>query len=528
MPLSQESISKFPLINTPRHDAQRHFLGEFSRIGLLRKLGARRIDVDTAARTRRARESRDEQTHTIARRLRAGGIEAERHDFTDVVALGAISDQTATVSDRWRNINFLPAMQVTHGARHRAELGSYLSQHPKGSYCQYFVLTGGERCTIAEIPRRFSEMTRSLSRFVNRARTEWPFAEFVARQNEVTINEDRLAHPHINVAVIFLNRVQESTLIEFTNALRSALGGWVKNNRRIKSIDEFVKYSVKFGIELDDEGIERGCSSRRESVLNALQPDLFDHADNRGDYLVSLYHSTFKSRAFAAFSRFADWRRDLRARRLVPRRIGDDFALVRMCPYRPRKKMSDEQTGHIGRTGRAENILLNWAMPHAHGDTGTLIEPTIRILNFTPTPDSADGRDRLMVIRDLQNHLRTACNEAEAARQPRIDDKVVDLAEARAKRAERYEGARSAALYRSHKHDNCPPNTFTPIGLRDEYLHHESGAVFTKSEAEAYGYQPPPSLYGPEPISFQEFLGYFGPASSFKSPEPQQLSFLIA
>lgn len=450
-------------------------------------LGTRVISVEEAERSRRARARREAQTEAMARRLRASGIEVQRKDVGPVVALGAITGEILPVENRWRNVNFLPSMQMVHGAKHRAAMGAYIAQHPKGRFTQYWVLTGGERCEIAEVDKRFAEMTRALSRFVHSAKTEFPWVEFVARQNEVTINKDRMAHCHINLALIFLEAVEKSALIEFSEKMRSVLGGWVKNNRKIKSIDEFVKYTTKFGIQIDEHGDERGSTETRADVLDSLQLDLFDVARGRtDDYLSDLYRAMYKRRNFGAFGEFAKWRRQLGEDRVVPRRIGDDYVLVEQCPYRARAK-NDAQNRADGEF-KAENLLLNWAMPHSHGADGTVVEPTLRVIGFTNDPATPAGIERLAIIRDLADRLRAAVQPLQA----KPADNVVLLAEERAKRA---------PLYGSHKHDNCPEKVcplppalpiFESIPDSNSVVHVPSLAVMTREQAEAAGFVPTP------------------------------------
>lgn len=327
-------------------------------------------------------------------------------------------------------------MQHAHGAAKRAQLGSYLSRHPKKRFCQFWVLTGGERVEAAGVRKRFARMTRALSKFIAYAKVEFPWVEFVARMNEITVDADKTCHPHINLCAIFLQAVPREELLRFSEGLRKAMKGWVYNARSIKSVDEFIKYTTKFGISIDEDGNERASSSKRSAVIESLQPDLFDVADGKNeDILATLYREQFHARAFAAFGPFAEYRRRLEERRLMPKRVGDDYMLIRKSPYRARQKKDGtvDQSEQVN----VENLFLAVSMPHPHGVAGTLIEPTLRIIGYTESPTTEAGRDRLAAIRAVQERLRLALIETPAPKDVPLSDNVVDLAAARAARAER-------------------------------------------------------------------------------------------
>ncbi len=452
-------------------------------------IGSRTISVEEAERTHAAKRKREQQSETIAKRLRAAGIEVERKDVSPVVCVGALSGEAKPVTNRFVNNNMIPAMQAVNGAPQRASLGAYLAQHRRGQNAKFFVLTNGERCNAKQLKGRFSELSRDLSRFISRARTEWPDVEFVARKNEVTINKDRLCHPHANVCVITQRYMPDEEWLAFNAALRQAIGGWVYGARQIQSVDEFVKYSVKFGIEIDEEGDELASESRRDEVLEATQQDLFDFADGQQDVLVELYKQLYRGKSFAAFGDYARWRKSLEEQRVVPKRLGDDYVLVKMCPYRPKTKRGEGEGQ--GDTTKAENVLLNWSMPFAHGENGTLVEPTLRVIGYTTDPQTPEGEERLLLIEALTEKLQDACQGAAARKAAVATGAVADLDAARAARK----------TYSPHMHDNCPTASgpgsnrslpkFESIEGTNNVIHRESVTVMTVAEAEKHGYQPP-------------------------------------
>jgi hypothetical protein len=437
----------------------------YARLAAIGKIGVREITEELRDKMRAARDLRDSQSHLIAERLIELGVKAMRKNT--MRNLGVVSGETAGEAETFGNCNLFPSIQHLNGSINRAALGAYLNAHRKGDYARYYVVTGGDRVHRTQIRARWRAMSRRLSKFIHRCAPEFPWVEFVCRSNEVTLADDASAHPHFNVILIFNRYVEEMELIEFQQKFREAMKGWVRDAGRIRDIEEVIKYTTKYACaESANAANDRGekASSTADELKRAVR-GLLDLQAEEGEEspLLTLHHQLYKVRRFEAFGAFRDFRRDYKNRRLIPRRIGEEYGFIKMSKYAARPEKSTA-------SAHEENKLISVTMPRPLGKSGTLIEPALVVSNYTAEPTTAAGRDNLAKLRAARLRVLAVLDpkwteaaglDPEAAAQATApgdldvsDFETGELIELRKSRAEK--PAAPAPVYLQHMHDNCP------------------------------------------------------------------------
>jgi hypothetical protein len=219
------------------------------------------------------------------------------------------------------------------------------------------------------------------------------------------------------------------------------MGGWCRDAGRVEDINEVIKYTFKYA------SAERENEKGSAQDLDRIVCGLLDLKPMPGevDPVLTIYKQLHKARLFATFGDFKKFKARYKDKRLMPCKVGDEYAMIKKAAYRPR----------VEGEGRSENKLISICMPRPLGENRLLIEPSLAISNYEPFPKTETGRRNLVLIERARAMVVSVLTpEWQAASGVAIppDMRPADLSVGEFEASDA--PAPETVLYRSHKHDN--------------------------------------------------------------------------
>ena len=167
-------------------------------------------DPDKTKKRAIEKRQRAKNTHTLAMRLREGGLDAFRPDncaFWRYYIHTRLWEQIP----QYRRICFLPLVAASLRAEQLAALEYFLDRHP---FCRFWTFTNGPRCKTSDLNRRLKSLFRHLSDLNRELRNRYG-VEIIFRSAELGTldgkdggqivfdeNGNPLWHPHVHCVVI--------------------------------------------------------------------------------------------------------------------------------------------------------------------------------------------------------------------------------------------------------------------------------------------------------------------------------------
>lgn len=323
-----------------------------------------------------ARALIDRQTEEIAKKLALAGIDLYAPPTSEPVFL--LGELTGSVeqscSTKYRHCLFLPSVAKRERAGQLRRLEAYLSNHPRGTYARYLVVTNGVR--IPWFHPDFRQIVRSFQSRIGtfaRIALERFGIEVVVRSTEMTLNKNVSGsgvHLHANIVYIppYLKDDGFSRFIKFAQNYFKA---HVRDNKRIQKLEEIVKYITKPSVSAAER--QRGGVGMSE-----LTPD----------ELAWLHNGVSGLHIFQPYQLFRAYCAEIREKRQKLYKLGDGSLVRVQCPDK-------EERGPA--SGSRENIIVGRTLPSAR--FSHIREPVSIVLNFNPNPVTADGKRRLSELK---------------------------------------------------------------------------------------------------------------------------------
>jgi hypothetical protein len=292
-----------------------------------------------------------------------GGIRARLS-----VAMSAIGNATGGIDseDCYRAIRFLPLIAQRERRPVLNALRYFQRNDPSGAHLRYAVITAGRRVPAwGDLRGAMAHLHRQVSRWAHDADRDWGM-EVLYRGTEFTRDGGPSYHPHANVLYVPRRPMSKAKWAAFLKWSHMRLGAHWRDNGRLKDADEAIKYPFK-PAELDDAP---------------------------GDELVWLWWETHRMKFAQPMGAFAEFRRQLQRDgqkvAMVNRRGGARLEIVTKSKRDPLDEKAESDP-------RRENLILCRTAPQFR--FGPFAEPITMVANYTDQPTTAEGRQRLAIIR---------------------------------------------------------------------------------------------------------------------------------
>ncbi len=377
-----------------------------------------------------------QQTERMADILKRCGVQVRAPDRAMSLVRPA-GDGSFLVEDleAFRNLNLLPSVQKNNRRKALRWLEAYLQQHARSQYLRYYVITSGERCALDQVRARHAWLTKRMNRW--RRKVLIPKGiEIVAWGIELTIDADRTAHVHANVALI-PPKLSEADLEALYAETSAIFGTHWRDAGRITNLKEFLKYTVKFSVSASKTGEK--VDSDLFSLLDIAPSESID--GETGEVTTThpvkvLYDQLFRRRLFHPIGEFAEFIKSHREAGLKPVHIGDDWFMAPKLPVPERPKRND--------SGVVDNIVCAVCAPRPFEEGGAPL-PSAIIRNFSADPESPAAIERLERLMELFSFYQDETSERLAAYEESFGE--------------------AAPLYSSQGHFNCVRELGSEAGL---------------------------------------------------------------
>ena len=312
-----------------------------------------------------------EQTARMADALEQfGGIRA-RMPFR----VTAVGNATGEIDDEecYRAIRFLPLIAQRERRPILNALRYFQRHHSLGANLRYAVITAGQRVPAwGDLRGAMARLHRQVSRWAHDASHEWGI-EVVYRGTEFTRDNAPSYHPHANVLYAPRRVMSKARWSAFLRWSHSRLGAHWCDNGRLKDADEAIKYPFK------------------PAELNSAP----------GGELVWLWWETHRMKFAQPMGAFAEFRqqldRDGQKVAMVNRRAGARLEIVARSKRDPLEEKAEADP-------RRENLILCRTVPQFR--FGPFAQPITLVVNYTDQPTTAEGRQRLAIIRQWNSQAR--------------------------------------------------------------------------------------------------------------------------
>lgn len=344
------------------------------------------VDLEKWQAGRKLNEALEEETLAMAHRLEKLGIETVKNVGGRMFMVGMASGKAEEIIP-WRNVNFLPAVARSNRQRMLKHLTYFTEKNPE---TRMFVVTTGRKCSAYDLPRRISELHRSLSKFAASDYVKKLGIEIVFRATEFTISDTQKNEDGKDVpAFVLANRIQR-TNEKFEPSLTTFdtyKGHWFHPHAHVLLVprrpltrlqwDHFQeRASLHFGaIVLRPEKLVKP----EEAVKYCFKPGdamrLYDWE------LLHIYRKTRKMHLVQPMGRFRALLADLKQRsvKLGKRRVYsagvEDWAWTEIRIRGNKKIPMEKDASH------SDNILLALTSPQCRFANYT--EPCAVVQNFT-------------------------------------------------------------------------------------------------------------------------------------------------
>lgn len=344
--------------------------------------GLRVLPADQLASWVKSQGSSDHlrsQDYAIASFLERAGIPTRRDRHGDLHALGLVSGEVRQEAG-WRHINVIPSVAAA-GRRGLLLSVEYFHKHHGGPFAlRYAVITSGGRVPVGgDLRGAFEGLHRRTSQWASLSRRRFG-VEVLLRASESTTKADGSQHPHVNVLWRPTRVLDRADWSRFLTWSRSFLGAHWKECGKVDDLREIVKYITK-----------------PEDMLLADQPDAL---------VPWIYRETLRLHMVQPMGALADMMREHRERGVSVRRLtGRDHVPVltlvesQRCP----RDEDDDQVVDPVQPVKRENLILG--LPSLPCPAFLpLAEPVLRVLGYTETPQTPEGRAGLARIRSMKAH----------------------------------------------------------------------------------------------------------------------------
>lgn len=339
----------------------------------LARASAPHRDPDQIAKSVAARKLLHDQSVAIAARLEARGVSVYREATMTTIN----DDGTAETVRCFRDIHILPEVASRGRRELRLALSLFFERHKRcAKYSRYYVLTGGERVPIGQIAERKATMERAIGHWGEYAERFGIDLVFVSWEDPIAV--DGTAHVHANLVVYPRRMLTKSDAKAAMAKLRELIGGHVRDNGRVGSVKELVKYITK-----------------PEEVI-ALSDD----------HLVELAEELRGMKLCSPLGPFKRWRQAYKA-------AGKRISSCRGRPVFVDKQSRGEAQNSEGDEDAepAENLVVGLA---SRFDEDGQVQVRVRALNYTAEPKTRRGKVGLCRIASLRDQARWIATEARA------------------------------------------------------------------------------------------------------------------
>ncbi|WP_281829302.1 hypothetical protein [Lactobacillus amylolyticus] len=190
-----------------------------------------------------------DQTENLAKLLESEGISARRN--SDIAMVGLVTGEVIPMGD-YRPVRFLPLVAQRERRPIKNALEFFLSQKNRyGKYTRYLVISSGVATpAFGDFKKRHQKHARDISRLAHESDKEFG-VEFIGRFTEYTRKQrgNDVLHSynqHSNVLICPRQKLTKQRWKEFLAWLHREIPNVsIRDNGRIESVEEIVKYMIK-------------------------------------------------------------------------------------------------------------------------------------------------------------------------------------------------------------------------------------------------------------------------------------------